>query len=104
MGRVAEVLALWHGQGRARRDVNRQAAAQVQAPETRIREMEEMTASLAHLVQACAGDNRPACPILADPGGAKGKGQDRQAGQTFDQPPSITCGTPVVNEDSSDAR
>jgi hypothetical protein len=24
--------------------------------------------------------------------------------QTFDHPPSITCGWPVVNEDSSDAR
>jgi Cu(I)-responsive transcriptional regulator len=73
MDRVAELLALWHDRGRASADVKRLAAAQVQALETRIREMQEMQATLEHLVHACAGDNRPDCPILADlGGGAKG--------------------------------
>ena len=31
--------------------------------------MQEMQATLEHLVHACAGDNRPDCPILADLGG-----------------------------------
>lgn len=73
MDRVTELLALWHDRGRASADVKRLAAEQVQALETRIREMEEMKATLEHLVHACAGDNRPDCPILADlGGGAKG--------------------------------
>ena len=29
-------------------------------------QLKEMRATLAHLVDACAGDHRPACPILAD--------------------------------------
>ena len=69
MDRVAELLALWHDRGRASADVKRLAEAQVQALEARIREMQEMQATLAHLVQACAGDDRPDCPILADLGG-----------------------------------
>ena len=73
MDRVAELLALWHDRGRASADVKRLAEAQVQALEARIREMQEMQATLSHLVQACAGDDRPDCPILADLGcGAKG--------------------------------
>jgi Cu(I)-responsive transcriptional regulator len=71
MDRVAELLALWRDRDRASADVKRLAAAQVAALETRIREMEEMKATLEHLVHACAGDNRPDCPILADLGGVK---------------------------------
>ncbi|MDM7933562.1 Cu(I)-responsive transcriptional regulator [Tabrizicola sp.] len=71
MDRVAELLALWRDRDRASADVKRLAAAQVAALETRIREMEEMKATLQHLVHACAGDNRPDCPILADLGGVK---------------------------------
>ena len=37
---------------------------QVQALEARIREMQEMKATLEHLVHSCAGDDRPDCPIL----------------------------------------
>ena len=69
MDRVAELLALWHDRSRASADVKRLAAEQVQALEARIREMQEMQATLEHLVHACAGDNRPDCPILADLGG-----------------------------------
>jgi Cu(I)-responsive transcriptional regulator len=64
MERVAELLALWHDSSRASADVKRLAAAQVQALESRIREMEEMKATLEALVHACAGDQRPDCPIL----------------------------------------
>ena len=81
---------------RASADVKQLARQQAEALETRIREMQEMKATLDHLVHACAGDDRPDCPILADLGGA--------ARQVFDQPPSITCATPVVKLDSSEAR
>ena len=69
MEKVADLLALWRDRGRASAEVKRLAEDQVAALAQRIREMEEMKATLEHLVQACAGDDRPDCPILADLGG-----------------------------------
>ncbi|MFP5479979.1 MAG: Cu(I)-responsive transcriptional regulator [Alphaproteobacteria bacterium] len=69
MEKVADLLALWRDRGRASAEVKRLAEDQVAALAQRIREMEEMKATLEHLVQACAGDQRPDCPILADLGG-----------------------------------
>jgi MerR family gold-responsive transcriptional activator of gol and ges genes len=66
MDKVADLLALWHDRSRASADVKDLARAQVAALETRIAEMQAMQASLRHLVQACAGDARPDCPILSD--------------------------------------
>lgn len=69
MEKVADLLALWRDRGRASAEVKRLAEDQVAALTLRIREMEEMKATLEHLVHACAGDDRPDCPILADLGG-----------------------------------
>ncbi|MBL9051181.1 MAG: Cu(I)-responsive transcriptional regulator [Tabrizicola sp.] len=69
MEKVSDLLALWRDRDRASGDVKRLAEAQVKALEVRIREMEEMKAALEHLVHACAGDDRPDCPILDDFGG-----------------------------------
>jgi Cu(I)-responsive transcriptional regulator len=70
MEKVADLLALWRDRDRASADVKRMAETQVDALEARIREMEEMKATLQHLVHACAGDSRPDCPILDELGGA----------------------------------
>ena len=69
MEKVADLLALWRDRSRASADVKHLAEAQVEALETRIREMQEMKATLEHLVHSCAGDNRPDCPILDVLGG-----------------------------------
>ena len=69
MEKVAELLALWQDRSRASADVKQLAEAQVAALETRIVEMQAMQATLRHLVHACAGDERPDCPILSDLGG-----------------------------------
>jgi MerR family gold-responsive transcriptional activator of gol and ges genes len=69
MEKVADLLALWRDRGRASAEVKRLAEDQVAVLAQRIREMEEMKATLEHLVHACAGDERPDCPILADLGG-----------------------------------
>ena len=69
MEKVADLLALWRDRDRASADVRQLAEAQVAALETRIREMQEMKATLETLVHACAGDDRPDCPILDDLGG-----------------------------------
>lgn len=69
MEKVAELLALWRDRDRASADVRRLAEAQIAALDQRIRAMQEMRATLSHLVRACAGDDRPDCPILDDLGG-----------------------------------
>lgn len=69
MEKVADLLALWQDRSRASADVKHLAEAQVAALETRIVEMQAMQATLRHLVHACAGDERPDCPILTDLGG-----------------------------------
>jgi MerR family gold-responsive transcriptional activator of gol and ges genes len=66
MEKVAELLALWQDRSRASADVKELAEAQVAALEARIAEMQAMKATLCHLVHACAGDERPDCPILSD--------------------------------------
>jgi MerR family gold-responsive transcriptional activator of gol and ges genes len=66
MEKVADLLALWRDRSRASADVKHLAEAQVAALEARIVEMQAMQASLRHLVHACAGDDRPDCPILTD--------------------------------------
>lgn len=70
MEKVADLLALWRDRDRASADVKRLAEDQITALDARIREMEAMRATLAHLVHACAGNERPDCPILDDFGGA----------------------------------
>ena len=69
MEKVADLLALWRDRERASADVKRLAEGQIEALETRIREMVEMKAALENLVHSCAGDARPDCPILDDLGG-----------------------------------
>jgi Cu(I)-responsive transcriptional regulator len=66
MEKVADLLALWQDRSRASADVKHLAEAQVAALEARIVEMQAMQATLRHLVHACAGDERPDCPILTD--------------------------------------
>lgn len=72
MEKVSDLLALWRDRSRASADVKHLAEAQVAALEARIREMQDMKATLEHLVHSCAGDDRPDCPILDGLGGSHG--------------------------------
>lgn len=66
------LLALWEDQGRASADVRRLAKEHLAEIDAKIADLQAMRGTLADLVQACAGDNRPDCPILADlSGGAE---------------------------------
>ena len=58
------LLALYHDKHRASADVKRIARDHLAQIETKIDELREMHATLSELVQACAGDHRPDCPIL----------------------------------------
>lgn len=63
---VRELLSLWHDKSRQSSDVKALASRHITALHSRIDALRTMAATLETLVDCCAGDNRPDCPILAD--------------------------------------
>ncbi|MEL7253456.1 MAG: Cu(I)-responsive transcriptional regulator [Pseudomonadota bacterium] len=59
-----KLLALYEDTSRASSDVKALAQEHLADIEDKIRQLEEMRATLSELINACAGDNRPDCPIL----------------------------------------
>jgi Cu(I)-responsive transcriptional regulator len=60
------LLALYEDKSRASSDVKAVAKDHLAQIEEKIQQLETMRATLADLVHACAGDDRPDCPILKD--------------------------------------
>jgi DNA-binding transcriptional MerR regulator len=63
---VRDLLDLWRDRSRRSGDVKALAAAQIEALERKIEELNTMRRALANLVKRCHGDSRPDCPILED--------------------------------------
>jgi len=73
---IGELLSLWSDRSRQSADVKRVAKAHIAELEDRIASLREMADTLQELVDCCAGDERPDCPILTNlehdaDGGAK---------------------------------
>ena len=65
------LLGLWEDRERASADVKAVAEKHLREIDAKMAELSEMRATLFELIQRCAGDHRPDCPILrdlADPG------------------------------------
>ena len=60
------LLALYEDRDRASSDVKKIATQHLDRIEAKLTELAAMRDTLAHLVDCCAGDNRPDCPILSD--------------------------------------
>jgi MerR family copper efflux transcriptional regulator len=60
------LLALWEDRDRASGDVKAIANGHLLEIDRKMTELTEMRATLSDLVKACAGDDRPDCPILKD--------------------------------------
>ncbi|MGJ8603074.1 MAG: Cu(I)-responsive transcriptional regulator [Marivita sp.] len=60
------LLALYDDKTRASADVKDLAQAHLHTIEDKISQLQSMRDTLSDLVQSCAGDNRPDCPILSD--------------------------------------
>lgn len=60
------LLKLYADTDRASSEVKQIAKEHLDRIDQKIKELTEMRATLAHLVDACAGDHRPDCPILTD--------------------------------------
>ena len=61
-----KLMALYEDKARASSDVKALAQEHLCDIERKIRQLEEMRETLSHLVDSCAGDDRPDCPILTD--------------------------------------
>ncbi len=59
-------MALYEDESRASGDVKQLAQEHLSKIETKIADLQAMRDTLTELVQCCAGDNRPDCPILKD--------------------------------------
>lgn len=62
------LLALYEDESRASADVKRVARDHLDQIDAKIADLKGMRDTLSHLVEACAGDDRPDCPILKDLG------------------------------------
>lgn len=59
------LLKLYDDRNRASADVKRIATAHLHEIDRKLADLKDMRDTLSHLVQACAGNDRPECPILA---------------------------------------
>ena len=63
------LLALYEDEERASSEVRKIAKRHLDEIERKIADLNAMRVTLTHLVETCAGDMRPDCPILDDLGG-----------------------------------
>jgi len=60
------LMALYEDRDRASADVKALARQHLTQIEAKLAELSAMKGTLTHLIDCCAGDDRPDCPILAD--------------------------------------
>jgi Cu(I)-responsive transcriptional regulator len=66
MAEIAELLKLWQDPRRASANVKRIASTHVADLDRRMAEMAQMRQTLVQVMDCCAGDQRPDCPILEE--------------------------------------
>ncbi|MDC0860108.1 Cu(I)-responsive transcriptional regulator [Planktomarina temperata] len=60
------LLQLYENDTRASADVKQIAQEHLTRVDAKVKELQAMRNTLSHLIEACAGDDRPTCPILSD--------------------------------------
>ncbi len=60
------LMSLYEDRHRASAEVRRLAQRHAAEIDSRIAQLRQMRATLSELIEACAGDDRPDCPILKD--------------------------------------
>ncbi len=63
------LLALYEDESRASSEVRKIARRHLDEIASKIADLKALQDTLTHLVETCAGDDRPDCPILRDLGG-----------------------------------
>ena len=70
MDDIRDLLKLWGDRDRSSADVKRLTEGHIRELDEKIAALEEMRATLAHLVDCCDGGDRPDCPIIETLAGA----------------------------------
>jgi MerR family copper efflux transcriptional regulator len=65
------LLALYEDRSRASADVKRLATEHLRDIDRKLSELQGMRTLLAHLIEKCHGDDRPACPIIDELSGGR---------------------------------
>jgi MerR family copper efflux transcriptional regulator len=73
------LLQLYEDNTRASADVKQIAQKHLARIDAKVEELMAMHRTLSHLIHACAGDNRPDCPILEDLATSPGKSARNKA-------------------------
>jgi len=60
------LMALYEDESRASGDVKQLAQQHLKQIDQKLAQLQDMRSTLSRLVSACAGDDRPDCPILSD--------------------------------------
>ncbi|MFT7595803.1 MAG: MerR family copper efflux transcriptional regulator [Paracoccaceae bacterium] len=60
------LMALYEDESRASGDVKKLTLEHLEQIDQKLAQLQDMRATLSRLVSACAGDDRPDCPILGD--------------------------------------
>ena len=68
------LLELYDDKSRASSDVKKVAQQNLKEIDAKIADLQAMHATLSHLIDECAGDDRPDCPILENLGNVTTKG------------------------------
>ncbi len=87
---IVRLLSLWRDRGRSSREVKAIASRHIADLDARIGEMQAMADALRDLAAACAGDDRPDCPILRDLGTDRSMGSLATDMVSGNSPCSIT--------------
>lgn len=66
MKQIEQLLGLWQDRARASSKVKQLAQSHIAELEAKVKEMQAMIETLAHLAHNCHGDARPDCPILEE--------------------------------------
>jgi len=61
-----QLLSLYENRNRASSDVKALAQGRLDEIDRKLAELQSLRDTLAHLIRACRGDDRPDCPILDD--------------------------------------
>lgn len=69
---IHHLLGLWSDRTRKSADVKRLAQAHIDDLEQRIGELQQMASTLRSLIECCAGNEQPDCPILEELEQSKG--------------------------------
>lgn len=61
---ISELLGLWQNHQRSSRRVKELTQAHIAMLDKKLKELQQIKASLEHLANSCKGDDHPDCPII----------------------------------------